>query len=193
LVLEIWDGNEVARQAQECPLPLRHLQWVAQALEETGDIDIQRLSNPVQSPRGNAIGATFIVARLLVGEADPIGHLPLGQPKHVTSLAHAHADMPIDVLGAAPDGTSLRTRPSHRCRASREKEPRRSGHNVGFQGLLGIATSDHSAKVILATMSDTHVSGSAHPYGFRTHLRAAGASGFGFGKFLFQAFAVHAA
>ena len=74
--------------------------WIAtvHALEEVADIDPERLRDIVQTASSDAVDALLILVGLLIGDADQLGHLLLGEPEHDPALAHARTDMAVDVL-----------------------------------------------------------------------------------------------
>ena len=51
-----------------------------------------------QTTGGDAVDALLVLVRLLVGDADQLGHLLLGQAQHDPPLAHPRSDIPINVL-----------------------------------------------------------------------------------------------
>ena len=60
--------------------------------------DAERLRDIVQAAGSDAIDALLVFVGLLIGDADQLGHLLLGEPEHDPALAHAGADMAVDVL-----------------------------------------------------------------------------------------------
>src|ERR1700704_3213892 len=72
-----------------------------QAVKEITDRHAQYLTDLVEAAGGNPVDAALIFVRLLVGDADQIGELLLGQAQHDAALAHPRPDMTVDVLGAA--------------------------------------------------------------------------------------------
>ena len=88
LVLAAADAGEVAGELQQHAL-LRHqlagLGLVAplgiDVLEEVADLDPQRLGDLVQPAGRDAVDAGLVLVGLLVGHADQLGHLLLGQAR----------------------------------------------------------------------------------------------------------------
>jgi hypothetical protein len=56
------------------------------------------LGNTVQPAGGHTVDALLVLVRLLIGDADKLGHLLLGQAKHDAALAHPSADIAVDIL-----------------------------------------------------------------------------------------------
>ena len=67
-------------------------------LEEEADLHAQSLRDAAQTTGGDAVDALLVFVRLLVGDADQLGHLLLGQAQHDPPLAHPRPDNSIDVL-----------------------------------------------------------------------------------------------
>src|SRR5258706_13463172 len=72
-----------------------------QPVKEITDRHAQNLTDLIEAAGGNPVDAALIFVRLLVGDADQIGELLLGQAQHDAALAHPRPDMTVDVLGAA--------------------------------------------------------------------------------------------
>ena len=68
------------------------------SLVEIADFDSQRSGNPVQPAGGHTIDALLVLVRLLVGDADQLGHLLLGQAEQDPALADPSADVAVDIL-----------------------------------------------------------------------------------------------
>src|SRR5690606_22205786 len=71
-------------------------------LEEIADLDPQRARDLVQPAGRDAIDPGLVLVRLLVGHADQLGHLLLGQAEHDAALANAQAHVTVDVERSAP-------------------------------------------------------------------------------------------
>ena len=133
LMLAVADAGEVAGELEQHAL-LRHqlagLRLAAplglDVLEEVADLDPQRLGDLVEPAGRDAVDAGLVLVRLLVGDADQLGHLLLGQAEHDPALADAQADIVVDVEGPAataagppgglvrPAGSPKRSTPSSR-------------------------------------------------------------------------------
>jgi hypothetical protein len=85
-----------------------------QALEEVARINTERLRNRVEPSDCNPVRPALVFVRLLIGDADKLSQLLLGQTAHDAALAYPPAYMPVDVGGASPDGPWVR---SGSCRA----------------------------------------------------------------------------
>src|SRR5579875_1892766 len=72
-----------------------------QAVKEIADRHAQYLGDLEQPAGRDAVDAALVFVRLLIGDADQIGQLLLGQTEHDPPLANAGADMPVDLLRAA--------------------------------------------------------------------------------------------
>src|SRR5258706_12229467 len=72
-----------------------------QPVKEITDRHAQNLTDLIEAAGGNPVDAALIFVRLLVGDADQVGKLLLGQAQHDAALAHPRPDMTVDVLGAA--------------------------------------------------------------------------------------------
>ena len=70
-------------------------------LEEVADVDAQRLGDLVEPSGGNPVDAGLVLVRLLVGDADQLGHLLLREPQHDPPLADPQAHIMVDVEGPA--------------------------------------------------------------------------------------------
>ena len=68
------------------------------ALEEVSDLDAEHLRDQIEAACSNPVDATFILVRLLIGPADQVSHLLLGQTVHDASLAQTLPDMSINIL-----------------------------------------------------------------------------------------------
>ena len=107
LVLAALDRGEVARELEQHAL-LRHQLLGARGaaarldvLEEVADLDPQRARDLVEPAGRDAVDAGLVLVRLLIGDADQLGHLLLGQAEHDPALADAQADVVVDVERAA--------------------------------------------------------------------------------------------
>ena len=78
------------------------------ALEEIADRHAQHLRDLVEPAGRNAIDAALVFVGLLVGHADQVGQLLLGQAQHDAALADPRADVVIDIL--RPPGRAARRR-----------------------------------------------------------------------------------
>ena len=87
----------------------------------SGDfVDAEGMGDRVEAAGGDPVDALLVFVRLLIGHTDQLGHLLLRQTEHDPPLAHARADVPVDVLGAgssrpglAPLGGRLRHHRRH--------------------------------------------------------------------------------
>src|SRR5438093_548325 len=95
------EAGKVARQFQRLPLlGCWRRQGLLQTLEEVVDPYIQRLRDLIEAAGADAVDARLVLVRLLVGDADQLGHLYLRQPEHDPPLAYSCRDMPIDLVRA---------------------------------------------------------------------------------------------
>jgi len=69
-------------------------------LEEIGHRHAEHTGDLEQPTGGHAVYAALVFMRLLVGDADEIRQLLLGQAQDDAPLADARADMAVDVLGS---------------------------------------------------------------------------------------------
>src|SRR6185437_4235783 len=103
LMLLVRDLREVARELQAHPLARadRAAALGIEPLEEIGDRHAQHARDLEEAAGRDAVDATLVFMRLLVGDADQVGKLLLGQAEHDAALADPGADMTVDVLGTA--------------------------------------------------------------------------------------------
>src|SRR5919106_1911621 len=94
------DVQEITDEVQEHPLAGGRHKTAAElwALVEIADFDSQRSSDAVQPAGGHAVDSLFVLVRLLIGDADQLGHLLPGQAEHDPALAYPSANMTVDVL-----------------------------------------------------------------------------------------------
>src|SRR3954451_19143942 len=106
--------DEVARELEHHPLPRRlGRPRRPQALEEVARLDAERPGDAVEQPGREAVDAPLVLVGLLVGGADPLGELLLGEAERDAALAHLGPDVAVGVLG--PRSTaSLRRALGHR-------------------------------------------------------------------------------
>jgi deoxyribonuclease V len=109
LMLAALDRGEVAGELEQHALlrhqflhPCRRAIARIDILEEVADVDAERAGDLIQATGRDPVDAGLVFVRLLVGDADQLGHLLLGQAEHDTPLADAQADVAIDVQSAAP-------------------------------------------------------------------------------------------
>src|SRR3981081_4787621 len=72
-----------------------------QAVKEITDRHAQYLTDLVEAAGGNPVDAALIFVRLLVGDADQIGALLLGQATHDAALPHPPPGLGGTVPGSA--------------------------------------------------------------------------------------------
>jgi hypothetical protein len=104
LVLTALDRREIAGELEQHAL-LRHQFLGApdtsrarlDILEEAADVDAQRARDLIQASRRDAVDPGFVFVRLLIGDADQLGHLLLGEAQHDASLADPQTDVAVDV------------------------------------------------------------------------------------------------
>jgi hypothetical protein len=97
-----WVRNvqETTGEVQDHPLAGGRHKTAAdlQSFVEIADFDSQRLREAVQPAGGHTVDALLVLVRLLVGDADQLGHLLLGQAEHDPTLAHPGPDVAVDML-----------------------------------------------------------------------------------------------
>src|SRR3954465_10418336 len=98
LVLLVLDLGEVASDFEQHALVRRNRTRfvLAQALVKVRDRRIQNAGDLEQPAGRYPVDAAFILMRLLVGNADHLGELLLGQAQHDAALADARSDMIVD-------------------------------------------------------------------------------------------------
>src|SRR5260370_30266426 len=106
-----------------------------QPVKEITDRHAQNLTDLIEAAGGNPVDAALIFVRLLVGDADQIGELLLGQAQHDAALAHPRPDLTVDVLGAAR-GAARGGGAKRRAAAPAESAPRRPPLSPAARGAL---------------------------------------------------------
>src|SRR5215469_17966324 len=103
LMAFVRDLREVARELKAHPLTRRNLPALlgVQPFEEVIDRHAQYVGDLEQPSGRDAVDAALIFVRLLIGHADEVGQLLLGESEHDAALAYPRADMTVDVLCAA--------------------------------------------------------------------------------------------
>ncbi len=100
LVAFILDVREVPRSLQAQALPACQARFASavQAFEEVADIDAKRSGDVVEPARRYAVYAPLVLVGLLIGDADHLSQLLLGETKLGSQLSNLQADMPLDFL-----------------------------------------------------------------------------------------------
>ena len=100
-MLLVPDLGKVAGDLEQHSLMRRDLPraLLPDAFVKVGDRCAQRAGDLEQSSGRNAIDAALIFVSLLVGHADHLGKLLLGQAQHNATLANSRADMIVDRRG----------------------------------------------------------------------------------------------
>src|SRR5689334_13054461 len=76
--------------------------FLTDAFVKIGDRSAQRAGDLEQPSGGHTIDPALVFVRLLIGHADPLGELLLGQAQHDAALADPASDMIIYCGGRPP-------------------------------------------------------------------------------------------
>lgn len=100
-MLLVPDLGKVARDLEQHALMRRDLPWafLPDAFVKIGYRRAQRASDLEQSSCRDAIDAPLVFVRLLIGDANHLGKLLLGQAQHDAALADPPSDMIVDRRG----------------------------------------------------------------------------------------------
>src|SRR5215469_2306710 len=104
LVLLVLDFRKVARDLQQHALmgSDRPRRFFAETFVKIRDWRVEHTRDLIEPPGRDTVDAALVFMRLLVGHADHLGELLLGQTEHDATFANATADVVIDSAGRTP-------------------------------------------------------------------------------------------